>query len=219
MKYLYSIQRNKRYPLTIIIIFIVITRKNIITAMQWLVSDLQSGDSLFFHYSGHGGQARDVDGDEYDGFDETLIPMDFKKNGVIVDDDINRLLIRPLIRGVTLHCVIDACHSGTVMDLEYQFVFDNSSAQKWVNHNRNNNISKNTKGGFAVCFSSSSDSQVSADTTMYTGMNIATGAATYAFINAVEKDHATTYGQLLYSIQQTVHPKTQHQLKQQQELL
>ena len=65
------------------------------------------------------------------------------------------------------------------MDLEYQFVLESSSnAQKWINHNKNKNINKNTRGGFAVCFSSSNDSQVSADTTMYTGMNIATGAAT-----------------------------------------
>lgn len=78
--------------------------------MRWLVSDMKSGDSLFFQYSGHGGQSRDRTGDEYDGFDETLIPCDFKTNGVIIDDDINTMLIKPLCRGVTLHCVIDACH-------------------------------------------------------------------------------------------------------------
>ena len=31
------------------------TRANMIAAMQWLVRDAQPNDSLFFHYSGHGG--------------------------------------------------------------------------------------------------------------------------------------------------------------------
>ena len=30
------------------------TRKNILNAVDWLVEGAQSGDSLFFHYSGHG---------------------------------------------------------------------------------------------------------------------------------------------------------------------
>jgi len=31
------------------------TRQNIINAINWLVSDLKAGDSVYFHYSGHGG--------------------------------------------------------------------------------------------------------------------------------------------------------------------
>ncbi|KAG9120315.1 Ca(2+)-dependent cysteine protease [Ceratobasidium sp. 392] len=46
------------------------TKANIIAAMQWLVKDAQPNDSLFFHYSGHGGQTKDLDGDEADGQDE-----------------------------------------------------------------------------------------------------------------------------------------------------
>ena len=45
---------------------------------------------VVFHFlmTGHGGQQEDLDGDEEDGFDETLIPVDFDKNGHIIDDDI-----------------------------------------------------------------------------------------------------------------------------------
>ncbi|KAJ7113581.1 caspase domain-containing protein [Mycena epipterygia] len=45
-------------------------RQNIIDAMQWLVHDAHPNDALFFHYSGHGGQTGDLDGDEGDGYDE-----------------------------------------------------------------------------------------------------------------------------------------------------
>lgn len=37
--------------------------------------------------SGHGGQTADLDGDEDDGFDEVIYPLDFKQAGHIVDDD------------------------------------------------------------------------------------------------------------------------------------
>ena len=36
--------------------------------------------------SGHGGQTKDLDGDEADGFDEVIYPVDHKTNGHIVDD-------------------------------------------------------------------------------------------------------------------------------------
>lgn len=94
-------------------------KHNIMMAMYWLVKGCQPGDSLVFHYSGHGSQQRDYRGEEADGYDETLCPLDFQKNGMIVDNDINEALVRPLPSGVRLHAIIDACHSGTMLDLPY----------------------------------------------------------------------------------------------------
>lgn len=36
------------------------TKQNIVRALQWLVEGAQSSDSLFFHYSGHGGHQSDT---------------------------------------------------------------------------------------------------------------------------------------------------------------
>lgn len=41
-----------------------------VAAMKWLVSGARAGDHLFLHYSGHGSQTEDTDGDELDGKDE-----------------------------------------------------------------------------------------------------------------------------------------------------
>ena len=46
--------------------------------------------------SGHGGQTKDLDGDEADGFDEVIYPVDHKTNGHIVDD-VNPLILIYLI--------------------------------------------------------------------------------------------------------------------------
>lgn len=95
------------------------TRANMIAAMQWLVRDAQPNDSLFFHYSGHGGQTPDLDGDEDDGNDEVIYPLDHKTAGFIVDDDIHTIMVKPLPPGCRLTAIFDSCHSGTAMDLPY----------------------------------------------------------------------------------------------------
>jgi hypothetical protein len=40
------------------------TKKAILDRLTWLVKDARSGDRLLFHFSGHGSQIRDRDGDE-----------------------------------------------------------------------------------------------------------------------------------------------------------
>lgn len=72
-----------------------------------------------FHFSGHGDRQTDYDNDEVDGFDEALCPLDHDTEGKIIDDEINATIVRPLPRGAMLHAIIDACHSGTVLDLPF----------------------------------------------------------------------------------------------------
>lgn len=82
-------------------------------------SDTQ--DSLFFHYSGHGSRVRDQDGDEDDGYDETIIPVDYKSAGEIVDDELHWVLVKPLPPGCRLTAIFDCCHSGSALDLPYTY--------------------------------------------------------------------------------------------------
>jgi len=95
------------------------TKVNILRAMHWLVKDAQPNDSLFFHYSGHGGQTPDLDGDEDDGYDEVIYPSDFRVAGFIVDDEMHRIMVKPLQAGVRLTAIFDSCHSGSALDLPY----------------------------------------------------------------------------------------------------
>ncbi|CAK1359329.1 Metacaspase-1A [Cercospora beticola] len=95
------------------------TKQNILRAMHWLVKDARPNDSLFFHYSGHGGQTKDLDGDEDDGYDEVIYPVDFRQAGHIVDDEMHRIMVAPLQPGVRLTAIFDSCHSGSALDLPY----------------------------------------------------------------------------------------------------
>lgn len=96
-------------------------RQNILDGMKWLVKGAQQGDSLFFHYSGHGGQVEDKDGDEYDGMDECIYPMDFESAGEIIDDIMHDIMVKSLPPGCRLTALFDCCHSGSALDLPYTY--------------------------------------------------------------------------------------------------
>jgi len=62
--------------------------------MKWLVQDAKVHDSLFFHYSGHGGldqQGADLDPEK--GYDDVIFPVDYQQMGHIVDSDLNLYLV------------------------------------------------------------------------------------------------------------------------------
>ncbi|XVE49537.1 hypothetical protein DITRI_Ditri01bG0090600 [Diplodiscus trichospermus] len=139
------------------------TKVNIENCLKWLVKDCRSGDSLVFYYSGHGLRQPDFNNDELDGFDETICPVDFLKEGMILDNDIYATIVKPLTEGVTLHAIVDACHSGTILDLEH--VYDHQN-KKWIDNRPPSGARKQTSGGKAYCISACEDDQVAADTSV-----------------------------------------------------
>jgi len=91
------------------------TGKNIKDALRRLVAECKAGDVLFFHFSGHGTQLEDDEGDEEtDAKDEALFPCD---GNVIVDDDIREIL-GPMDPGCKFTFSADCCHSGGMLDHE-----------------------------------------------------------------------------------------------------
>ena len=97
------------------------TKSNILQAFQNLTQVSQPGDIIVLHYAGHGSKIKDTSGDEDDGYDETMIPVDYQTAGQIIDDDIFMTLIHPLKAGVHMTCIIDCCHSGTILDLPFTY--------------------------------------------------------------------------------------------------
>ncbi len=102
------------------------TRANMIEGFKWLLAGAKANDSLFLHYSGHGGTQKDTDPntDEIDGQDETWCPVDYDKAGQIVDDELYELLVKPLPVGVRLTVISDACHSASVLDTPFLYTID-----------------------------------------------------------------------------------------------
>lgn len=95
-----------------------------LAAMDWLVSEPNT--VCFFHYSGHGGQVRDDDDNRATGMDDTIVPVDYERNGQITADLLHEHLVTRLARGSTLFCVLDCCHSGSALELPFVYKSDDN---------------------------------------------------------------------------------------------
>ena len=83
------------------------------------------GDLVYIHFSCHGQPVEDLNGDEPEGWDEALVPIDAQKTyqkGVyegknhIIDDELNEYLreIRTKVgKNGFVYVVVDACHAGS----------------------------------------------------------------------------------------------------------
>jgi hypothetical protein len=90
------------------------TRKNVLAAFSQIVQDAGPNDVVYIHYSGHGSQVEDLNGDEPDDqLDETIVPTDGRTENVpdITDDELEDILSQ--LKTPNAVVVLDSCHSGT----------------------------------------------------------------------------------------------------------
>lgn len=90
------------------------TTDAILDGLSWLVAGAAPGDSLVFHYSGHGSRVPDaLHGDEAsDGLDEILCPYDLDWGRPLTDDRL-AAACAGIPREALFTVILDCCHSGT----------------------------------------------------------------------------------------------------------
>ena len=101
------------------------THANITKALEQLAKDSKKGDKVYIHFSMHGQPFEDLNGDEKDGWDEALIPVDaemlyvegvYEGKNHLLDDELEVYFndIRSKLGSEgQLIVILDACHSGT----------------------------------------------------------------------------------------------------------
>lgn len=179
------------------------TASTVLKAFRWFLKDVQKGDVLFFHFSGHGGQVPDKAGMESDGYNETLVPLDYDRAGQISDDVLWGSLVYPLPEGVRLTALMDMCHSGTGLDLPYDY---NVDTRRW-----STDVNPAHSKGDVVLFSGCEDAQTSAD--VQSGFQ-AGGAMTMAFTKAYRQCPMATYHEFLRVVKQELRRKGMRQRPQ-----
>ncbi len=97
------------------------TTANILAQLNKLVAGAVPGDTLFFHYSGHGSQVVDRNGDEADGLDEIICPVDLNWRDKIIKDDDLKAIFDKVPTGVNLTVCLDCCNSGGALDQANQY--------------------------------------------------------------------------------------------------
>lgn len=89
------------------------TKENILTQLRDTLAAASSRyDRVVVTYSGHGTWVPDQNGDEIDGRDEALVPVDFRSSNLIIDDELADVMAGAKTSAVLM--LSDSCFSGTV---------------------------------------------------------------------------------------------------------
>lgn len=113
---------------------------------------------IFFHYSGHGYQVPDNTGDEISGMDDIFLGHTMRDD-FIWDNFITKLPETAYVIGF-----MDACHSGTGMDMPYEW-----KNEQWVLAKKNNIEAKCKGFSLSACSDSQCASQDIGETTGFAG--------------------------------------------------
>jgi hypothetical protein len=182
------------------------TKTNIIRQFDFMVrlanKNKKTKILFFLSYSGHGYYLSDKSKDECDGKDEVLCPVDYLSKGYITDDLIKNRFINKLPSNVKLVTLIDACHSGTICDLKFDYKVDNM-----LNYNVCGGLKQSQCN--VIMISGCKDDQYSTDAYLN---NQFQGAMTSAFINNYRKN--ITYQQLIIRMRRWLSIKKFDQIPQ-----
>lgn len=170
------------------------TRATILKELSDLITTSRQGDQLFIHFSGHGGQDPDLDGDEVDHQDELIYGSSESTLEPIRDDEL-RVIIDAAPHGVKIRCIFDCCHSASALDLPYRHIRD-----EWFLTE-----SSPLKGSDDVIeLSGCRDDQQSADA--FIGGRYQ-GALTHTFLQVVQSHPKMTWGELVDEIRTRLAPR------------
>ena len=158
------------------------TRSNILAALNYLVSQSSKLSEIWVHYSGHGSQIRDSGNEEKDGFDEVIVPVDFRKTGLITDDELFNLIKNVKCRMIL---IFDSCSSGSMCDLQNMFEFDGTQIIKTVDG------VKKIENPNVFVYSGCKDNQSSADTYSVEQAQ-GVGAFTDSLLHSFRINHCST---------------------------
>lgn len=147
-----------------------------------------AGDQIFFAFSGHGSNVLDRSGDEKDGYDEMIVSKDLQG---ILDDELNALLKQYLKKDVTLFALFDSCHSGTVLDLKYQYLDSTGYNQSTINDRVEETV------GNVYMISGCMDVQTSADAFIN---NKSQGAMTWSFLETLNTKSNLSWNELVVNM-------------------
>ncbi len=164
------------------------TKQNILNELKNMIVNAQAGDVLFFYFSGHGSYTYDRNSDETDGKDEMIISSDLQG---VLDDELKNILSNHMKREVTIVGLFDSCHSGTILDLKFNYL-DSNNYDKYTENDRVSECNGNV-----IMISGCMDAQTSAEALID---NKAQGAMTWSFIESINKTPNCSWRELLKSM-------------------
>jgi hypothetical protein len=177
-------------------------RDNILTEFKNLLINSKPGDLLFFLYSGHGSYVIDDNGDEKTGYDQVIVPCDFK---IIIDDELKSIIQTYLKKDVTLVAIFDSCFSGSVLDLKYQYM-DSLNYDKFTENDKQ----LDTQGN-VIMISGCTDFQTSSDSVFNNKRN---GALTWSLLESLKQNPNYSWRELIKNMRRLLKENDYSQIPQ-----
>jgi len=165
------------------------TKENIMNEFKRILISSRAGDMVFFYFSGHGSYTDDMNNEETDGKDEVIISSDLRG---IIDDELKKILTMYLKKNVILVGMFDSCHSGTMLDLKYNYL----DSTNYDNYTENSKITVDCPGT-VLMISGCMDNETSTEAYIN---NKTQGAMTWAFIETLNNGPDKSWRELIKSM-------------------
>lgn len=204
------------------------TRDNILQAFKdFLLVNARKNSQIVFYFSGHGGQMTDLNSDEPDKYDETILPHDAHRDPKqkckdISDDEIYDLLSKLSEKCDNIIVFLDCCHSGSgtrvvggdiPRKIEERFVID-STTFKLSEGQRNRPKGFSPPNDNCVVISACRDDQLAYETKNWKNWFKSYGSLTLA-LNEVMRTHPkATYRRMMYKVTEKVRSRNRNQVPQ-----
>jgi metacaspase-1 len=173
------------------------TKNNIMEQLQNFIIKSNDASECWFHYSGHGCKIADKSGDENDGYDEVICPIDsINDNSNFICDDELYNMIKNINKKAKCIFIMDCCHSGTNLDLLNSVTYKNENEVYY-----HKNIGKNElKNHNIIMISGCLDYQTSADAFNINNNYKYNGALTSTLLNIINKNKKISYGRMIITL-------------------
>ncbi len=165
------------------------TKTNIINYFTKLLSNASDGEQLVFFFSGHGSSIQKPPEKNKELIDEVLVSLDLKD---IIDDDLNSIIQANLKPTVKLFVLFDCCHSGTMLDLKYNYSMDHGDTEPIIDNTSTGDTKSNV-----YYISGCKDEQTSIESFINSKSQ---GALTWAFLEAVKNNPVLSWYKLVGNI-------------------
>lgn len=204
------------------------TRDKIIqTFKDFLIVNARKDAQIVFYFSGHGGQMTDLNEDEQNPFDETILPHDAHRDPKqeckdISDDEIYDLLSRLSEKCDNIIVILDSCHSGSgtrvvggdiPKKVDEKFLIDSSKFQLNLGQ-RKRSKGFSPPNDNCVVISACRDDQLAYEIKSWKKWFKPYGSLTLALNKAMRQHPKATYREMMYKVSEKVRSHNRDQLPQ-----
>jgi len=160
------------------------TGANIVAQLKHIFAYSSNFSEIWIHYSGHGSRTQVANSVDHSGYNEFLVPCDYKMGGTFIfDHDLYDFVKTAKCR---VFLLFDCCYSGTMCDLQWSFEYQYGNY--FSRTMKNENAIENEQ---IYMFSGCKDRETSADV-FDASLNEWVGAFTEVFLLSLKKSNYNT---------------------------